>query len=152
MRDQRGTELNPRNGVSAITVAIIEDDPSFRRALHRLLGLGGFCTETFASAEEFLHRPSSYAPDCIVLDIHLGGMSGLELQAELAASSVTIPIVFITAFDEPATQQRALEGGAAGYLQKPVDDLLLMEAILGALGRDPTAMEQASERPPKTVR
>ena len=118
-------------------VAIIEDDPSFRRALRRLLGLRGFRAEAFASAEEFLQRSATDVPDCIVLDIYLGGMSGLELQAELAVTAADIPIVFITAFDDPVTRQRALESGAAGYLQKPFDDTSLLDAIARAVARGP---------------
>ncbi len=115
-------------------VAVIEDDPSFRRALRRLLALRGFRTEGFASAEEFLQSPET-AAECLVLDIHLGGMSGLELQAALAANSVPLPIIFITAFDNPTTQERARKAGAAAYLQKPFDDQTLIEAIERAIGR-----------------
>ncbi len=115
-------------------VAVIEDDPSFRRALRRLLALRGFRTEGFASAEEFLEAPET-AAECLVLDIHLGGMSGLELQAALAASSVQLPIIFITAFDNPTTQERARKAGAAAYLQKPFDDQSLIDAIEHATGR-----------------
>jgi FixJ family two-component response regulator len=116
-------------------VAVIEDDASFRRALSRALGLHGFRTDAFASAEEFLHRQDAERVDCIVLDIHLGGMSGFELQAELAARSTPPPIIFITAFDDPATRQRAQEVGAAGYLQKPFDDQSLVQAINRAARR-----------------
>jgi FixJ family two-component response regulator len=114
-------------------VAVIEDDHSFRRALGRSLELQGFQTETFASAEQFLQRSASLPADCIVLDIHLGEMSGLELQAELAAASVRTPIIFITAFDDPIARQRALEGGAAGFLQKPFGDQALTSAITRAV-------------------
>jgi FixJ family two-component response regulator len=124
----------PVVGEGSALVAVIEDDPSFRRALQRLLALRGFRTEGFASAEEFLQAPAT-AAECIVLDIHLGGMSGLELQAALKANGVPLPIVFITAFDNPATQKRARDAGAAGYLQKPFDDELLVSAIRRAIGR-----------------
>jgi FixJ family two-component response regulator len=112
-------------------VAIVEDDASFRRALSRSLMLRGFRSEVFASAEEFLQHPASRNADCLVLDIHLGGMSGFELQGELARRPMSPPIIFITAFDEPATRERALEVGAAGYLQKPFDE----ESLLQAIGR-----------------
>ena len=110
-------------------MAIVEDDPSFRRALSRSLGLRGFRSEVFASAEEFLQSPEAQHADCLVLDIHLGGMSGFELQAELVRRPTSHPIIFITAFDEPATRERALEVGAAGYLQKPFDETSLLQAI-----------------------
>lgn len=112
-------------------MAIVEDDASFRRALSRSLVLRGFRSEVFASAEEFLQHPASRNADCVVLDIHLGGMSGFELQGELARRPTSPPIIFITAFDEPATRERALEVGAAGYLQKPFDE----ESLLQAIGR-----------------
>ena len=112
-------------------MAIVEDDASFRRALSRSLVLRGFRSEVFASAEEFLQHPASRNADCVVLDIHLGGMSGFELQVELAKRPSSPPIIFITAFDEPATRERALEVGAAGYLQKPFDE----ESLLQAIGR-----------------
>ena len=108
---------------------MIEDDPSFRRALSRSLTLRGFYAHSFTSAEEFLQSPAAEHTDCIVLDINLGGMSGFELQAELAARTNPPPIIFITAFDDPATRQRAREAGAAGYLQKPFDDNSLLDAI-----------------------
>ena len=110
-------------------MAIVEDDASFRRALSRSLVLRGFRSEVFASAEEFLQHPASRNADCVVLDIHLGGMSGFELQGELARRPSSPPIIFITAFDEPATRARALEAGAAGYLQKPFDEDSLLQAI-----------------------
>ncbi len=110
-------------------MAVVEDDPSFRRALSRSLVLRGFRSEVFASAEEFLQHPGALNADCLVLDIHLGGMSGFELQGELAKQPSSPPIIFITAFDEPATRDRALEAGAAGYLQKPFDEDSLLQAI-----------------------
>jgi FixJ family two-component response regulator len=115
-------------------VAVIEDDPSFRRAVTRLLSLRGFDAEAFASAEEFLQRGAPARVSCLILDIHLEGMNGFELQAELAASPESAPIIFITAFDDPTTRRRALEAGAAGYLQKPFDDSALLDAINRAVG------------------
>lgn len=126
----RKTPQPPGGGASGSpVVAVIEDDPSFRRALSRSLSLRGFRTDVFASAEEFLRHQGAEHADCIVLDIHLGGMSGFELQAELASRPSAPPIIFITAFDDPATRQRAHEAGAAAYLQKPFDDKSLIDAI-----------------------
>ena len=122
-------------------MAVVEDDPSFRRALSRSLVLRGFRSEVFASAEEFLQHPGALNADCLVLDIHLGGMSGFELQGELAKRPSPPPIIFITAFDEPATRERALEAGAAGYLQKPFDEDSLLQAI-GRAGFAPSGPVQ----------
>jgi FixJ family two-component response regulator len=131
MRAQGRNTPQPSGGGAPASpvVAVIEDDPSFRRALSRSLNLRGFHTDVYASAEEYLRHRSADQADCIVLDIHLGGMSGFELQAELAAQPTPPPIIFITAFDDPATRRRALEAGAAGYLQKPFDDSSLIEVI-----------------------
>ena len=122
-------------------MAVVEDDPSFRRALSRSLVLRGFRSEVFASAEEFLQHPGALNADCLVLDIHLGGMSGFELRGELAKRPSSPPIIFITAFDEPATRERALEAGAAGYLQKPFDEDSLLQAI-GRAGFAPSGPVQ----------
>jgi FixJ family two-component response regulator len=132
----RNTSQPSSGGAPALPplVVVIEDDPSFRRALSRSLTLRGFRSSGYASAEEFLEQGSLDATDCIVLDIHLGGMSGFELQAELAARPSSPPIIFITAFDDPATRDRAHEAGAAAYLQKPFDEQSLLEAITRAAG------------------
>ena len=122
-------------------MAVVEDDPSFRRALSRSLVLRGFRSEVFASAEEFLQHPGALNADCLVRDIHLGGMCGFELQGELAKRPSSPPIIFITAFDEPATRERALEAGAAGYLQKPFDEDSLLQAI-GRAGFAPSGPVQ----------
>jgi len=110
-------------------VCIVDDDESVREALPDLLQQSGFAACAFASAEEFLQDTAAQNADCLVLDIHLGGMSGFELQGELAKRPSFPPIIFITAFDEPATRERALEVGAAGYLQKPFDEASLLQAI-----------------------
>jgi len=127
-----------RGGASGSPViAVIEDDASFRRALGRSLTLHGFQTAVFASAEEFLRQQAAESTDCVVLDIHLGGMSGFELQAELAATASSPPVILITAFDDPGTRQRAEQAGVSGYLQKPFDDKSLLDAIDQALTRRP---------------
>jgi FixJ family two-component response regulator len=136
----RNTPQPPGGGApESLVVAVIEDDPSFRRALSRSLTLRGFRTEVFGSAEDFLRDRAEEHADCIILDIHLGGMNGFELQAELATRVTSPPVIFITAFDDPATRQRAQEVGAAGYLQKPFDDNSLIDAIDRAARRRPAS-------------
>ena len=116
-------------------ISIVDDDHSIRRALRRLIRLAGFTTETFASAEDFLSSASLVLTACLVLDIHLnGGMSGFELQAQLAADRVVIPIIFISAHNDVLTRERAERSGAAAYLWKPFNDELLLDAIRGAVG------------------
>jgi FixJ family two-component response regulator len=116
-------------------VSIVDDDRSVRRALRRLVQLAGFTAETFASAEDFLSSPSLALTACLVLDIHLnGGMSGFELQTQLTADRVVIPIIFISAHNDVLTRERVERSGAAAYLWKPFNDELLLDAIRGAVG------------------
>ena len=112
-------------------IGVVEDDPSFRRALQRLLSAAGFNVATFASAEEFLASERPGAPACLVLDIHLDGMSGFDLQQRLATAGVPIPTIFITAHDDPVTRERARSGVA--YLRKPFREDALIGAIQQAL-------------------
>ena len=114
-----------------LTIGVVEDDASFRRALGRLLSAAGYSVAAFASAEEFLASESQGATACLVLDIHLGGMSGFDLQQRLATAGVPIPTVFITAHDDPVTRERARSGLA--YLQKPFREDALIGAIQQAL-------------------
>ena len=115
-------------------VAIIDDDPSVRKALTRLLTAGSFEVDTFASAQDFLATGLQRAPACLILDIHLGGMSGLDLQEHLVALGAAVPAIFITAHDDAATRARAAQAGAAGYLRKPFDQHALFQAIYLAMG------------------
>lgn len=114
-------------------VYVIDDDASLLRALRRLLSAGGFRVCTFASAEDFLESAKP-TPACLVLDVHLGGLSGLDLQERLLASGRRIPVVFITAHDDAATRERARRAGAIDYLRKPFNDESLLAGIRRALG------------------
>jgi len=116
-------------------VCVIDDDVSLLRALRRLLAAGGFQVKTFSSAEDFLQCSSPRTPGCLVLDVHLGGLSGFELQERLVAAGRRIPVVFITAHDDAATQDRARRAGAVEYLRKPFDDESLIAGINRALGQ-----------------
>ena len=118
-------------------ISIIDDDLSVRRALRRLVQSAGYTVETFASAPEFVDSIPSGRPACLVLDIHLEGISGFELQERLAADEVNIPIVFITAHDDAATRERARQSGVAAYLRKPFDKRALLDAIDTALRAAP---------------
>jgi RNA polymerase sigma factor (sigma-70 family) len=118
------------------TVFIVDDDAGVRDSLAMLLELKGFRTRVFASAEAFLaeHRPES--PGCLVLDLRMPGMSGLELQADLARRGATLPVIIITAHGDVATTRSALKGGAVDFIEKPIDDEALVAAIATALDRD----------------
>ena len=116
-------------------IAIVDDDPSVLRSLHRLIQLNGYTVESFASAEGFLDASTRCRPDCLVLDVHLNG-SGFELQARLAADGMKIPTIFITAHDDDTTRRRIEESGAVAHFWKPVDGQALLDAIRRVIGPD----------------
>lgn len=111
------------------TIAIVEDDPAMRKSLERLLQANGYETAAFASAEEFLQSASVGGAIALVLDIHLGGMSGIELRRRMSAAKVTLPVVFITAYDDEITRKEALAAGCVDYLQKPFDASRLIGSV-----------------------
>ena len=121
----------PRSGPM---ISIVDDDLSVRRALRRLVQSAGYLVETFASAPEFLRSTPSARTACLVLDIYLEGMTGFELQEQLVADDVAIPIIFMTAHDDAATRDRIRRSGAAGYLGKPFDGQALLDAIRRVAG------------------
>ena len=133
MRTAREQPLTATRGTvpDTLMIGLVEDDPSFRRALRRLLSAAGFSVAAFASAEEFLASESAGGTACLVLDVNLGGMSGFDLQQSLATAGVPIPAIFITAHDDPVTRERARAGVA--YLQKPFREDALIGAIQQAL-------------------
>ncbi len=115
-------------------VAIIDDDVDILKAIGRLLKAHGFRLESFASAEAFLARDRAHELACLVLDIHLGGISGIELQRRLKASGCRLPIIFITAMEDDATRREAMAAGCVAYLRKPFVARLLIDAIDHAMG------------------
>lgn len=118
-------------------VAVVDDDEAVRRALARLIRSLGFEAETYGCGEDFLASLSARRPDCVVLDLHMPKVSGFDVQARLTGSGLDIPVVVITGHDSPETRARALKGGAAAYLCKPLDDRALMDAIHGAVVGSP---------------
>ena len=108
---------------------MVDDDESFGRAIGRLLRAAGFDPVGYSSAEAFLEDTTHAPPDCLVLDIHLGGASGLDLRRHLTALGSAIPVIFVTAHDEPQVREEALRAGCSAYLRKPVPGQLLIEAI-----------------------
>ncbi len=118
-------------------ISIVDDDLSVRRALGRLVRSASYAVETFASAREFLDSSPPPHPDCLVLDLFLGGMSGFELQKRLAVDGAGIPVILITAHDDAATSERVRKSGAAAYLRKPFDGQVLLDAIESAVQPGP---------------
>jgi len=115
-------------------VAVVEDESSVRKALGRLLRSDGLAAETYASGEEFLEALPAHAPDCLLLDLQLPGLNGLAVQSRLQQCGLTFPVIFITANDGSDARHRAMQGGAAAWLRKPVEDLQLLEVIRRSLG------------------
>jgi RNA polymerase sigma factor (sigma-70 family) len=116
-------------------VFVVDDDAAVRRALERLIKSVGLDVETFASAQEFLQRDPPDRPACVVTDIRMPGLSGLDLQKELADANLSMPIVFMTGHGTVPMSVRAMKAGAVDFLQKPVDEQVLLDAIHQALER-----------------
>ena len=117
------------------TVFVVDDDHSVRKALKRLLSANGYHVMTFESAEDFLLSGRVRTEGCIVLDVGLPGISGLELFQKLVSSEAKNPVIFITAQDNPQWQKMAAETDAVAYLRKPFDQQLLLDALHAAYGR-----------------
>jgi len=117
------------------TVFVVDDDPSVRRSTERLVRSMGFNVQTFATAKEFRERARIESPSCLVLDVHLPGSSGLDLQQELVQAGVQIPIIFITGRGNIPMSVRAMKGGAVEFLTKPTRSQDLLTAIRAAIER-----------------
>jgi FixJ family two-component response regulator len=115
------------------TITVVDDDPSTLQGLNRLLLAHGFRVRMFASAESFLDGITNCDADCLVLDIHLGGMSGTDLQRQLVSSGVELPVIFMTAIDDEPTREAAFGAGCFAYLKKPFLAKLLIDAINNAI-------------------
>ena len=120
------------NGEPAL-VYIMDDDESARRGLARLVRSAEIEVQTFASAREFLDSPHRIERACVVADVMMTGMSGVDMCRELSGADAALPVIFVTAYDTPETRQAAKEVGAAGYFRKPVDGYALLDAIRWAL-------------------
>jgi FixJ family two-component response regulator len=124
----------PIHGNSGI-VAIVDDDDLMRSALEGLLKAAGLPARAFASAEEFLNSGQHHHTACLIADIRMPGMSGLELQAALNAQQIAIPTIFITAHGDARMRMQALRAGAVEFLAKPFDDEVLLDSVRAALER-----------------
>jgi FixJ family two-component response regulator len=130
---------------SDITIAIVDDDSSVRKGLERLIRSVGWKTETFGSAQEFLASARTEAPTCIVLDLQLPGLSGLELQKQMTEGGVETPIVFLTGHGNITASVKAMKAGAIEFLTKPVDEQDLLNAIQEAIERDRRTRQQQAD-------
>src|SRR5918997_1006813 len=126
-------------------VYVVDDDRSIRDSLRNLIRSVGLNVQTFASAQEFLTSPRPHTPSCLVLDVQLPGLSGLDLQRELARDDVQMPIVFITGHGDIPMTVRAMKAGAIEFLTKPFDDEALLTAIRQSLERSRAALGSEAE-------
>ena len=125
-------------------VFVVDDDVSVRESLELLIRTAGWRPETFASAQDFLSRPRSMVPSCLVLDVTLPGLSGLELQEQLA-ERMDMPIIFITGHGDVPMTVQAMKAGAVEFLTKPFNHGVLLDAIRGAIERSRAALHHESE-------
>jgi FixJ family two-component response regulator len=127
-------------------VFVIDDEASFRKAVSRLLRSAGLEVETLGSAREFLERPAVERPSCLVLDIHMPGPSGMDLQAALREAQRDIPIVFVTGHGDVSTGVRAMKGGAVDFLEKPFRGRDLLACVQRGLARSQQSRVERAER------
>jgi FixJ family two-component response regulator len=137
-------------GASPITAAtplvfIVDDDISVRDSLELLIQNEGWRPETFASAQEFLNHPRASVPSCLLLDLSLPGLNGLELQKRVAADRTDLPIIFITGHGDVPKTVQAMKAGAVEFLTKPLNDEVLLTAVRQALERSRLALAQGAE-------
>jgi FixJ family two-component response regulator len=130
---------------SSPIVFVVDDDISVRESLEALIRFVGWQPETFASAEEFLARPRPLAPSCLVLDVSLPELNGLELQKLLAPDRIDMPIIFITGHGDIPMTVQAMKAGAVEFLTKPIDDDALLSAIRHAIERSSAALDREAE-------
>jgi FixJ family two-component response regulator len=126
-------------------VFVVDDDISVRESLELLIQSTGWQPETFESAQEFLCHPRSLVPSCLVLDVSLPGIDGLELQKRVAAERPDMPIIFITGYGDVPTSVQAMKGGAVEFLTKPFSDDVLLSAIRNAIERSRVAISEEME-------
>jgi FixJ family two-component response regulator len=128
------------------TVFVVDDDADVRAAIQGLLKSAGLSSQAFETAEDFLRTKRSDGPSCLILDVSLPGMNGLDFQEQLTKAGLRIPIVFVTAHGDIPMTVKAMKSGAMEFLTKPFDDVALLNAIQQALARDQLIRQQGKER------
>jgi FixJ family two-component response regulator len=126
-------------------VFVVDDDISVRESLELLIQTAGWRPETFESAQAFLDRPRTGAPSCLILDLSLPGLSGLDLQKRVASERADMPIIFITGHGDIPSSVRAMKAGAVEFLTKPFDDEVLLRTVANAIDRSRAALRQQDE-------
>ena len=128
------------------TVFVVDDDAAVRQSFEWLVGSVGLRTETFASAQAFLDAFDPARPGCLVLDVRMPGMSGLELQERLAADGVTLPVIMVSGYGDVPTAVRVMKQGAVDFIEKPFSDQAMLDRIQASIERDLRARQAAAER------
>jgi FixJ family two-component response regulator len=128
------------------TVFVVDDDISVRESLELLIASAGWRPELYASAQDFLARPPGAGPNCLVLDVNLPDLNGLDLQTRIAADRVDMPIIFITGYGDVPMTVKAMKAGAAEFLTKPFAEDVLLDAINAAIARSQASLGQEAER------
>ena len=123
-------------------VFVVDDDESVRKALKRLIKSVGMNVETFATARDFMSRPQYEGPSCLVLDVRMPGLSGFDLQEELAKAGLTMPIIFITGHGNIPMSVRAIKDGALDFLEKPFEDQALLDLIQNAIEQNKRTIQE----------
>lgn len=139
-----GSGSSPTSHATPI-VFVVDDDVSVRESLELLIRYAGWQPETFASAQEFLARARALVPSCLVLDVNLPGLSGLDLQKHVAVDRIDIPIIFITGYGDVPKTVQAMKAGAVEFLTKPFADDVLLSAIRNAIDRSRTTLAHEAE-------
>ena len=140
----RESSSSPMSNSTSI-VFVVDDDISVRESLELLIRCAGWQPETFASAQEFLARPRLLVPSCLVLDVTLPGLNGLDLQKRIAVDRIDMPIIFITGYGDVPTTVQAMKAGAVEFLTKPFGDDVLLSAIRHAIERSRAALGHEAE-------
>jgi FixJ family two-component response regulator len=134
-----------RKTAQAPTVFIVDDDISFRESLEAMIGAAGWRPQAFASAQAFLAHPRVAGPSCLILDVNLPDLSGLDLQAHIADGQADMPIIFVTGYGDVPMSVRAMKAGAVEFLTKPMDKDVLLAAVRDAIGASLAAAGQEEE-------
>jgi FixJ family two-component response regulator len=140
-QESRSASASPATPI----VFVVDDDISVRESLELLINNGGWHPETFASAHDFLSRPRVLAPSCLILDVALPDLNGLDLQKRIAVDRIDMPIIFITGYGDVSMTVQAMKAGAVEFLTKPFSDDVLLNAIRYAIERSQTALDHEAE-------
>jgi FixJ family two-component response regulator len=143
--ERKSESPSARSTLATPAVFIVDDDISVRESLEALIRFAGFAAEAFESAQAFLERPRAAVPSCLVLDVHLPDLSGLDLQNLIASERNDLPIIFITGHGDVPMTVRAMKAGAVEFLTKPFDDQVLLDAIRHAIERSRSALSVDAE-------